>query len=66
MNKPFALALLVVGIVLLVMGFNASNSLSSEVSEAVQGTPSDKSIWLLVGGGAAALVGGISLMRRRG
>lgn len=65
MNRALAIALLVVGIVLLIMGFNAAESVSSEVSEAVQGTPSDRSIWLIVGGILAALIGGISLLRRR-
>jgi LPXTG-motif cell wall-anchored protein len=65
MNKPIALALLVIGIILLVFGFNASESLSSEVSEAVSGTPTDKSIWLLIGGALLAIIGGFGLIRRR-
>ena len=56
---------LVVGIVLLIMGFNASDSLSSELSEAFDGAPSDKAIWLIVGGVIAAAFGAIGLMRKR-
>lgn len=56
---------LVVGIVLLIMGFNASDSLSSELSEAFDGAPSDKAIWLIVGGVVAAALGAIGLMRKR-
>jgi LPXTG-motif cell wall-anchored protein len=65
MNKTVSIALLVVGIILLVMGFNASESLSSEVSETFTGTPTDKSIWLLVGGALLAIVGGLGFIRRR-
>ncbi|MDR2981266.1 MAG: DUF3185 family protein, partial [Puniceicoccales bacterium] len=42
MNKPLSIALLIVGVILLVYGFSASDSLSSNVSEAVHGAPSDK------------------------
>ncbi len=65
MNKPLALALLVVGIILLVFGFNASESVSSEVSETLTGTPTDKSIWLLVLGALLVIGGGISFVRLR-
>lgn len=65
MNRAISIALLVVGIILLIMGINASDSVGSELSEAVQGTPSDRSIWLIVGGAAAAIIGAVSLLRRR-
>ena len=65
MNRILSIVLLVVGIVLLVMGINAADSVSSEISEAVQGTPSDRSIWLIVGGIVAALIGALGLIRRR-
>jgi uncharacterized membrane protein len=65
MNRAISIALLVVGIILLIMGFNASESVGSEVSEAVTGTPTDRSIWLIVGGAAAAIIGAIGLFRRR-
>jgi LPXTG-motif cell wall-anchored protein len=65
MNRSISLALLVVGIVLLVWGFNASESAASELSEAVSGAPTDRSIWLIVLGILAACVGGFGLLRRR-
>lgn len=65
MNRAIGLALLVVGIILLIMGINASDSVGSELSEAVQGTPSDRSIWLIVAGAAAAIIGAVGLLRRR-
>jgi hypothetical protein len=61
MNKGTAIALLVVGVVLLIFGFDAYHSASSGISQAVTGAPSDKAIWLLIGGAIAAIVGGVSL-----
>jgi hypothetical protein len=60
-------ALLAVGIILLVLGFSATDSVGSQVSETFRGTPSDRATWLLVGGGAALLAGiaGLALGRRR-
>lgn len=63
MNKILSIALLVGGIVLIVYGINASNSVSSDFSRLFSGSPTDKSIWLLVGGIAAALVGAGGLFR---
>ena len=57
MNKAFAIALLVGGIVLLVFGFNESNSFGSEVNKVFTGNPTDKSMWMIVGGAVAALAG---------
>lgn len=65
MNRPIALALLVVGIVLLAMGINASNSAGSEVSEALTGSPTDKSIWLIALGALGAIIGAVGIFRRR-
>ena len=65
MNKIIGAALLAVGVLLLVMGINASESLSSEVSEVVRGTPTDRSIWLMVGGGVMGVAGlGLLLLGR--
>ena len=63
MNKGTAVALLVVGVILLIFGFDAYHSASSGVSQAVTGAPSDKAIWLLIGGAIAAIIGGIKLAR---
>jgi divalent metal cation (Fe/Co/Zn/Cd) transporter len=64
MNKIISLALLVGGIVLIVTGFNATNSFSSEVSRFFTGSPTDKAVWMLIGGIVAALVGLTMLWRR--
>jgi hypothetical protein len=57
MNKPLSLALLVAGVVLTVIGVNATNSFSSGVSRAFTGAPTDKAVWLLLGGIAMGIVG---------
>jgi drug/metabolite transporter (DMT)-like permease len=50
MRNPLGIIIVVAGIVLLGFGINASDSFSSHVSNAVHGTPSDKSMWLIIGG----------------
>ena len=57
MNKPLGIALLVVGIILTIFGINASESFGSEVSRFFTGSPTDKSIWLLIAGVGSAIVG---------
>lgn len=58
MNRPIGIAILVVGIILLAYGINASNSFASSVSQHVTGSPTDKTLWLIIGGVAATVVGG--------
>ncbi len=57
MNRPLSLALLIVGCVLIVYGISASHSFSSDVSRFFTGNPTDKTMWLLIGGVVAAIVG---------
>jgi uncharacterized membrane protein len=57
MNRAIGLALLVVGIVLVVYGINALHSVSSNVSQTFTGAPTNKTMWLLIGGIASAIVG---------
>lgn len=57
MNKAVCLALLAGGIVLIVYGVNASNSVASSFSRMFTGNPTDRTGWLLVGGIAATVVG---------
>ena len=65
MNRPAFLALLVIGIVLLVFGINAHDSVASNAKELVTGTPTDKSLWLIVGGIAGIIIGGLGSLFRR-
>jgi ABC-type uncharacterized transport system permease subunit len=57
MNKIVSLALLVGGVVLMIIGINATNSFSSDVSRFFTGSPTDKAIWMLIGGIIATGVG---------
>lgn len=57
MNKVVGLMLLVGGIILIILGVNAADSLSSEVSEFFTGNPTDRSIWFLIGGAIIAVAG---------
>ena len=63
MNKSISVALLVIGIVLISWGISASESFSSDVSRAFTGSPTDRTIFLLLGGIAAAIVGLFGLLR---
>lgn len=57
MNKGMSVALLVVGILLTSWGVSAMKSFSSDVSEFFTGSPTNKAVWLLVGGIVAAIIG---------
>ena len=59
MNKAIGLALLAVGIALVVIGINASNSFSSGVSRTFTGHPTDKTVWFLISGIAGIVLGGV-------
>lgn len=63
MNKLVSFALLVGGIILLVLGARASDSIGSSFSRLFTGAPTDKAIWLVVGGAVAAVVGLIGVVR---
>jgi divalent metal cation (Fe/Co/Zn/Cd) transporter len=66
MNKGISIAILIVGIVLLAFGFNAAGSLASETKEVFTGTPTDKSMILIVLGIIGVIVGGLGALFRRG
>jgi hypothetical protein len=57
MNKPVSLALLVGGVILMIYGASASDSIGSGFSRLFTGAPTDKAMWLLVGGAVAAVIG---------
>jgi hypothetical protein len=63
MNKLIGIALLVGGVVLLIVGINATNSFSSDVSRFFTGSPTDKAVWMLIGGAVASVVGLVVTLR---
>jgi len=66
MQSVVGIAFLVIGVVLIIFGMQASASLGSRLSELFTGAPSDRTIWLLVAGVAAAILGlGLLLVGRR-
>ena len=63
MKKLISLALLVGGIVLIITGFNGSHALASDLSRFFTVSPTDKAVWMLIGGTVAALAGLAMLWR---
>ncbi|HEY5551876.1 MAG TPA: DUF3185 family protein [Opitutaceae bacterium] len=63
MNKAIYLGLIVVGVILIIYGISASESIGSDFSRFFTGNPTDETIWLLVGGIAASVIGAIGLFR---
>lgn len=56
-SKLIGIGLLVVGGILLYIGFNATNSPMEEIGEAFTGKYTDETMMYLIGGGVAAAVG---------
>jgi len=66
MTRFLGLALFVAGIVMLAYGISASDSIGSEFSRFFTGKPTDKSIWLLLGGIVSLVLKIKGMMSRRG
>ena len=66
MNKPLSAALLIIGAILLFYGLKAGDSVGSDVSRAVTGTPTDKTVWFLAGGVITGVLGLYGLFRGPG
>ena len=64
MNKMVSLAFLAGGVVLIVIGISATNSFSSDVSRFFTGSPTDKAVWMLIGGVVASVAGLVGLTLR--
>jgi hypothetical protein len=62
MNNLISLAIFDGGIVLAVFGVAATKSFSSVASRFFTGSPTDKTIWLLVGGIVALFIGLFGLL----
>ena len=64
MKKMVSIGLLVVGVILIVLGFQAMSSIESDLSRFFRGTPTDKSVWMLIGGIVCAIAGGVGLIKK--
>jgi hypothetical protein len=65
MNRTAGIAVLVVGIFLVGWGINASNALSSEFTRIFTGSPTNRAIYLMVGGALLAIVGASMAFKAR-
>lgn len=63
MDKTISLAMLAGGILLVIFGVSASNSVSSDISRVFTDAPTDKAIWMLVGGIVVTVIGAMGLLR---
>ncbi|MBV5335750.1 DUF3185 family protein [bacterium] len=62
MFRILGVAALVVGVVLLVFAFNASNAPVDQLANSLTGRYTDHTMWYLLGGIAAAVTGGALVM----
>jgi hypothetical protein len=63
MTKIISLILLAAGVVLIIHGVHASDSLGSDFSRFFHGGPTNKTTWLMIGGIVLTAVGAGGLMR---
>jgi uncharacterized membrane protein len=61
-QRILGVMLLIVGVILLVMGMNASHSVADQVSNTFTGRFTDKTTWFIVGGVAAGLLGLLTIL----
>ena len=65
MNKKLiGIALLVIGGILLFVGYNATEAPAEELAEAFTGRYSDETMMYLIGGAVAAVLGLVMLFRK--
>jgi Protein of unknown function (DUF3185) len=63
MNKAISLALLAGGIMLTIFGVSEMNSFTSDISRMMTGAPTDRAIWMMVGGVVLLVFGLAGLVR---
>ncbi len=64
-NQLVGVVLLVIGVILLYFGWQSSQSLGDQVSEAVTGRFTDGTMWFIIGGAAAVVAGGFLALIRK-
>lgn len=63
-NKVLGIALLVIGVILLFFGYNASQSLGEQMAESFTGKFSDETMWYIIAGAASVVVGAVLTLRK--
>jgi len=61
-QRIFGIVLLVIGVILLIVGMNASHSAADQISNTFTGRFTHETAWYIFGGGAAALGGLLMVM----
>ena len=56
-QRIVGIVMVVAGVVLGIIGLNASDSVADQVSETFTGKYTDSTMWYMIGGGAMALLG---------
>lgn len=56
-NRILALVMMAVGLILLLIAYQSSQSMGDQVTEALTGRFTDSTIWLLIIGAASAVAG---------
>jgi len=64
MNKQTGLILLVVGVALLIWGISMTDSFQSKISRAFTGSPTDKTMTVLIAGGICTALGAYQLSKK--
>lgn len=63
MNRLISLIILAGGVVLIIYGARASDSIGSRFSRLFNGAPTDQTLWLLIGGVVVVALGLGGLLR---
>jgi uncharacterized membrane protein len=63
-NKMIGIVLVVIGVIALYFGFNATNAPMEEMTEAFTGQYSDQTMLYLIGGAVAGIAGFVMLFRK--
>lgn len=63
LSKAIGIGLVAAGVALIVWGINASNSIGSDFSRFFNGAPTNKAMWLLLGGIVSLVAGGVMAIR---
>lgn len=57
MNKILSLAILAAGVMLAMFGMNEMHSLTSDISRVLTGSPTDRALWMSIGGAVLVVLG---------